>query len=244
MNTSIVLEIATFTYEGAIAAYEAGAHRIELCENPNDGGTTPSYGMLKRIIQEIPIPVFPIIRPRGGNFVYNDAELEIIKDDIRLSKELGYKGIVLGVLTSIGEVNSSIMKELVELSSPMEVTFHRAFDRTRNPFEALEKIIECGCKRILTSGQYPSLMNSLSLIKQLVIQSNDRIIIMPGSGLKSENVQQVLEVTNAKEIHTAARKAIFQESVFSPESMDEQMKYISVDAQEINKILATLNSIK
>jgi copper homeostasis protein len=136
------------------------------------------------------------------------------------------------------------MKELVQISSPMEVTFHRAFDRTRNPFEALEIIIECGCKRILTSGQYPSLMNSLSLIKQLMIQANDRIIIMPGSGLKSENVQQVLEVTNAKEIHTAARKAIFQESVFSPESMDEQMKYISVDALEINKILATLNSIK
>jgi copper homeostasis protein len=244
MYSKIQLEIATFTLEGALIAEKAGANRIELCENPNDGGTTPSYGTLKTVRSLISIPVFPIIRPRGGNFVYSSFEIEVIKQDIICCKELGYTGIVVGVLTSIGDIDFKLLNEFVQLASPMEVTFHRAFDRCKKPSHALEQIIESGCTRILTSGQYPSVVNGIPLLKKLIEQANHRISIMPGSGVNSQNIAMLHDSLQAQEYHTAARIKTFHTDILSPETMNEQLSYVSVDAKEVEAIRYVLNSME
>ncbi|HOZ53023.1 MAG TPA: copper homeostasis protein CutC [Chitinophagaceae bacterium] len=235
------LEIATFTLDGALIAEKAGANRIELCENPNDGGTTPSYGTLKKAREIISIPIFPIIRPRGGDFVYSQYEFEAMKYDISLCKDLGYEGIVIGILDSDGHVDIERISALVALAQPMQVTFHRAFDRTKDAVESLEKIIDCGCSRILTSGQTPSVINGLDLIKDLIDRATDRIIIMPGSGLNSLNIDKIVKFTNAKEFHTAARIKVHHQEVYSPQSMNEELSYISVDETEVSKIRSILD---
>lgn len=237
------LEIAAFTLDGAILASEAGAHRIELCDNAEDGGTTPSYGMLKLAKEKIRIPIFPIIRQRGGDFVYSDEEFEAMKYDINLCKQLGFEGVVIGILLASGQIDKARTAELVNLAKPMQVTFHRAFDRSIDPMNALEEIIECGCTRILTSGQFPSVMNGLVLIKQLIHQAAQRIIIMPGSGLKSSNVFEIAQHTGAVEFHTAARKKVFQQGVSSPLNMNENLTYVSVDTTEIQNIRKILDAL-
>ena len=184
-----MLEIAVFNIQSALLAAAAGAHRLELCENPYDGGTTPSYGTLKTVREKISIPVFPIIRPRGGDFLYSDAEYEVICKDVQLCKELGFDGVVIGLLHADGSIDKERTKKLVDLAYPLEVTFHRAFDRAAHPLQALEDIIACGCNRILTSGQVPNAWDGRELIKQLVEKADDRIIIMPGSGVRSSNIK-------------------------------------------------------
>uniref|UniRef100_UPI0038D1B5C6 copper homeostasis protein CutC n=1 Tax=Hafnia paralvei TaxID=546367 RepID=UPI0038D1B5C6 len=149
-------EIAVFNVHAALLATGAGAHRLELCENPFDGGTTPSYGTLKTVREKISIPVFPIIRPRGGDFLFNDTEYEVICKDVQLCKELGFEGVVTGMLSANGNIDRERTRRLVDLAYPLEVTFHRAFDRAANPMQALEDVIACGCSRILTSGQVPN----------------------------------------------------------------------------------------
>jgi len=239
----ILLEIATFSLQGAIDAAIAGAHRIELCENAGAGGTTPSFGMLKQAPKQVSIPIFPIIRPRGGDFIYSNAEFQIICDDVICCRELGYPGIVVGMLTEHGQVNKKQLEKVMELAGPMEVTFHRAFDRTAEPLTALEEIIDAGCQRILTSGQYPSCVNGLELIKTLVQQANQRIIIMPGSGLNSSNVRQILNESGAFECHTAARETIHSE-YHSPISMNESLTYTGVDSNEIKSILSEIRQVE
>ena len=173
---SFILEIAVFNISSALAAANAGADRIELCENPTEGGTTPSFGTLKAIREKIAIPVFPIVRPRGGDFLYSDEEFEVIKKDVLLIKDLGFEGIVFGLLKKDGTIDKQRTAKLVELAYPLEVTFHRAFDRAAEPSRSLEEIITCGCQRILTSGQVPNAVDGKELIKQLVQQADERII--------------------------------------------------------------------
>ena len=239
----ILLEIATFSLQGAIDAAKAGAHRIELCENAGAGGTTPSLGMLKQAPQQVSIPIFPIIRPRGGDFIYSNAEFQIICDDVTCCRELGYPGIVVGMLNEYGQVNKKQLDKVMALAGRMEVTFHRAFDRTAEPLLALEEIMNAGCKRILTSGQYPSCVDGLRLIQTLVQEANQRIIIMPGSGLNSSNIRQILNNSGAIECHTAARTFIHSEYP-SPISMNENLSYTGVDANEIKSILREIRQIE
>ena len=235
------LEIAAFTLSGALTAQEAGAHRIELCENPHEGGTTPSYGVLAEAIRCINIPVFPIIRPRGGNFVYSNEEFRAMKKDIECCRDLGFAGVVSGILLSDGRVDKERTEELISMAGSMSFTFYRAFDRSRDPFEALEDIIELGCDRILSSGQCPNVMNGLNVLAQLLEQAAQRIIIMPGSGLRSVNVQEIARCTGAREFHTAARSAVHPNEVYSPPSMQERLSYVDVDAQEVQAIGKELN---
>src|SRR6478735_5805917 len=148
----MTLEIAVFNIQSAIMAANAGADRLELRENPYDGGTTPSYGTLKTVREKVSIPVFPIIRPRGGDFLYSDEEYEVMKKDILLCKDLGFEGVVIGMLLPEGSIDINRTAKLVKLAYPLEVTFHRAFDRAKDPLKSLEDIIKCGCQRILTSG--------------------------------------------------------------------------------------------
>ena len=138
--------------KAVVAAQQAGAHRIELCDNPSEGGTTPSYGFIKAAREKLSIELFVMVRPRGGDFFYSGDEFEIMKEDIKMCRQLGCDGIVIGLLKKDGSVDKKRCRELVVLAYPLGVTFHRAFDRTKDPFRALEDIIETGCERILTSG--------------------------------------------------------------------------------------------
>ena len=240
-NQKIVLEVAVFSVEAAIAAINAGADRIEFCENPNEGGTTPSYGSLKTLKALTNKPIFPIIRPRGGDFLYTNAEYESIKSDLLLVKELGYPGAVLGLLNADGTVDKVRTTELVQLAAPLEITFHRAFDRCNDPIKGLEDIIETGCKRILTSGQVPNVANALPLVKTLVEKAAGRIIILPGSGVRANNCQAIIAETGAIEIHSSARKTIASQMNYNAPNMQENMVSMGVDENEIKHMLAALS---
>lgn len=229
----INLEIAVFNIASAIKAQHAGADRIELCENPFDGGTTPSYGTLTTIRQYVSIPIFVIIRPKGGDFYFDDVAFEVMQQDVKLCKELGFEGVVIGLLHKNGSVDVDRTKRLVEMAYPLEVTFHRAFDRAKEPLQAMEDIIAAGCQRILTSGQVPNAPYGKSLIKELVQQADDRIIIMPGSGVRSNNIISLIDFTGVTEVHSSARKMDKTEMLFTPASMLETLENISVDEEEI-----------
>ncbi len=231
--SKVIVEIAVFSVEAALSAIAAGADRIEFCENPNEGGTTPSYGSLVTLKKLTSKTVFPIIRPRGGDFLYTDAEYECIKADVLIAKELGYAGVVIGLLNADGSIDIKRTAALVELAAPMEVTFHRAFDRCKDPFQGLEDIITAGCKRILTSGQVPNAHDALPLISQLVEKANGRIIIMPGSGVRSNNIKEIINVTKATEIHSSARKVMASKMEYTQPSMQENLISYQVNEQEV-----------
>lgn len=238
---STKLEIAVFSVEAAVTALKAGAHRIEFCENPQEGGTTPSYGSLKTLRSFTTQPVFPIIRPRGGDFLYSRSEFEVMKADLNIIKELGYLGAVIGLLNADGSIDTNRTKELVDIAGPsMQISFHRAFDRCNDPLIALEEIIATGCKRILTSGQVPNAVDALPLLKKLVKEAGDRIIIMPGSGVRSNNIKEILEATSAKEIHSSARQMQASKMQNVKESMQENLQTTGVDVEEIKKMLEQL----
>ena len=239
-DQKIILEVAVFSIEAALSAMKAGADRIEFCENPSEGGTTPSYGSLKTLISLTNKPVFPIIRPRGGDFLYTQAEYEVMKADLLLVKELGYPGAVIGLLNEDGSIDIKRTSELVQLAAPMQITFHRAFDRCNDPFKGLEDIIITGCKRILTSGQVPNVGDALPLMKQLVEKAAGRIIILPGSGVRSNNCKQIIDTTGAIEIHSSARKAISSLMNYNAPTMNENMVSMGVDEKEVELMLLAL----
>jgi copper homeostasis protein len=238
--SKIKLEIAVFSVEAALAAIEAGADRIEFCENPLEGGTTPSFGSLSTLITLTSKPIFPIIRPRGGDFLYTKNEFKVMRSDILMAKKLDYPGIVIGLLNQDGSIDVERTKRLVDIASPMEVSFHRAFDRCKDPFKALEDIIATGCKRILTSGQVPSAPNALELIQTLVKEAGDQIIIMPGSGVRGNNIATIKLETKAKEFHSSARKVVPTQMQFVNETMQENLQNMLVDAADIKTMLAAI----
>jgi len=201
-------EIIAFNIESCMAIQEGGADRIELCADPGSGGTTPSFGLIKTAREKVSIDIFPIIRPRGGDFLYSDEEFQIMIKDVLLCKTLECNGVVLGLLKKDGQIDIERTAKLIEAAYPMDVTFHRAFDRCRDPFEALGQLINLGCKRILTSGQELTAPQGAELIAQLVKQSAGRISIMPGSGVRKENIKQLAGITGAHEFHSSLRNDV------------------------------------
>lgn len=238
-----ILEIIGFNIESCIIAQAAGADRIELCSGPAEGGTTASYGFIKAAREKLQIELYPIIRPRGGDFLYSDAEYEIMKADIKLCKQLGCDGIVIGMLNKDGTVDKKRCSHFVELAYPIGVSFHRAFDRTADPFKALEDIIEIGCERILTSGQKPNVADATELIAQLIEKADDRIIIMPGSAVRSENIIDIATRTKATEFHSSARIMADSNMEFVQESLKEKLSHASVDENEIRKMKKLLTEL-
>lgn len=236
------LEVIGFTIESCLIAQAAGAHRIELCDNPSEGGTTPSYGFIKTARENLSIELYPIIRPRGGDFLYSEIEFELMKADIQICKNLGCDGVVIGMLNSDGTVDKQRCKQLVDIAQPMGVSFHRAFDRTKDPFKALEDIISIGCERILTSGQKSVATDGVALLNELVKQANGRIIIMPGSGVRSDNIETLVKKTNATEFHTSARTYTDSKMEFINESMDEQLTSVTTLSNEIKTIIQKLKA--
>ena len=231
-----ILEIAVFNIQSALIAANGGADRIELCENYANGGTTPSYGILKTVREKISIPVFVMICPRAGDFLYSDDEFEVIKKDIVICKKLGFDGIVCGILNIYGTIDQKRTAEIIEWAYPLEFTFHRAFDRCKEPFNALEFLIDSGCDRILTSGQKATVIEGKELIKQLIQQADDRITILPGGGLRSNNAAELKAFTGATEFHSSAKKIVHTKMQFINSNMNDETDQVSVDVEEIQKI--------
>ena len=200
-----LIEIATSDFNTTRSAVEGGADRIELCANLAEGGTTPSLGTIQQCREEFDVALFPIIRPRGGDFLYNKEEFEIMLRDVRLCKELGCDGVVVGMLNADGSIDLQRNAALVKAAYPLGVTFHRAYDRCKDPLVALEQLIEMGVERILTSGQQPSVNEGVELIASLNKIADDRIIIMPGSGVRKENIKMLAEKTGCIEFHSSLR---------------------------------------
>lgn len=237
------LEVIAFNIESCIAIQHCGAHRIELCDNAADGGTTPSYGFIKAAREKISIALYPIIRPRGGDFFYSADEFEIIKTDVKLCKEIGCDGVVIGILNQDGTIEKKRCRQLVELAYPLEVTFHRAFDRVADAEQALENIIDVGCSRILTAGLQPNAVDGTDTIAALIKQADDRIIIMPGSGVRSSNIIDIAEKTGAVEFHTSARMMVGSKMNFNSPAMKENLKSVSVNEEEIKLTLKALQTL-
>ena len=237
----MILEICVANYPSAINAQKAGAHRIELCSELAVGGITPSFGLLKKVLDSVTIPVFVLIRPRSGNFTYSDAEFDIMKENIQLCKDLGASGIVSGLLKEDYTIDTVRTQELIQLSNPLPFTFHRAFDWTPKPIKALEHLIKIGVNRVLTSGQESNAEKGIELLKQLNSIAINRIIILPGSGINSNNTLLFKE-GGFTEIHTSASIIIKNKesnkiSMNSSHYISDLNSYYS----DSNKIKAILN---
>ncbi len=209
----VKIEICAGSLRSALNAQQGGAYRVELCDNLKEGGTTSSYGMLLLARKNLSINLFPIIRPRGGDFLYDGLEFEIMKKDVEQCRDLGCDGVVFGILKKDGNIDVERCLELKQAAGNLGTTFHRAFDRCKDPFTALEEIIEMGFERILTSGMENSAIKGASLISKLVEQAKGRISVMPGAGIRPENLKQLIELTGATEFHTSA-KGIFKSEMF------------------------------
>lgn len=229
----MLLEICANSYHSAKNAQDAGAQRIELCEELSVGGLTPSYGLLKQVTDTLNIPVYVLIRPRGGNFVYSDDEFHIMKHNIELCKNLGCSGIVSGVLNADKTIDVERTKILVELSKPLQFTFHRAFDEVVSPKAALEQLIDLGVQRVLTSGQLDSAEKGIDLLEELHQVSNSRITLLAGGGINSENAKQ-FKAIGLQEIHSSASTKI---------QVEDSMFAIPQTYSDKEKIKAILNAI-
>ena len=236
----MIIEVCANSYESALNAQKAGADRIELCSELAVGGITPSHGLIQKVIEEIDILINVLIRPRSGNFTFSDAEFEVMKKDIQLCKDLGCNGIVSGILNVDNTVDTIRTQELIELAKPLSFTFHRAFDWVENPITEIEKLIEIGVDRILTSGQENAAINGIQLLVKLQNNTNNKLVILPGGGI---NVSNAIEFKKEgfKEIHFSATKLhktidIPQVSMNSSHFFDETKLAVS-DLTTISKII-------
>jgi copper homeostasis protein len=198
------IEIACFNLESTLITQKAGADRVELCADMSVGGTTPIIETIQLAREHLTIDLYVMIRPRGGNFVYSDSEFEQMKSEIETIKKLGVNGFVFGILKDDKTINLEQNKVLVELAKPFPCTFHRAFDAVSNYQKALVDVISCGFSTILTSGTFPNVMEGKEVLRQLVIQANNRIEIMPGGGLRSTNISELNETVKANWYHSSA----------------------------------------
>ncbi len=238
-----IIEIATCDFNTTKSAIAGGADRIELCANLAEGGVTPSYGLIMQCREAFEVLIYPIIRPRGGDFLYTDEEFEIMLHDAKLCKQLGCDGIVIGLLYKDGSIDIKRTATLVEIAYPMGVTFHRAFDRCIDPFKAMEELISMGCERILTSGQQSSAPEGVEMIGKLNQVADHRIIIMPGSGVRKENIKMLAEKTGCTEFHSSLRgkersKMDFIHPAFA--SSEESYTNNSIDPKEVEALRKAL----
>ena len=191
-----------------MAAEHGGADRVELCEDLSAGGVTPRAELLRGVRSQVRVPVFSMIRPRGGNFVYSGAEFSEMRRSISDAKESGMDGVVLGILTEACRVDVARTRELVELAKPLPVTYHRAFDEAGDLHHALDDVIETGAKRILTSGGAKSALEGSAVLAKLIEAAGERIVIVPGAGISGANIEQVARRTRAREFHSGLGTAL------------------------------------
>ena len=232
-NAVMELEVIGFDLASCLVAQQQGADRIELCANPHEGGTTPSYGMIASARECTSIQLFPIIRPRGGDFLYSETEFDAMIADVEQCRHLGCDGVVIGMLSPDGTVDTERCAALIEQAGPMQVTFHRAFDRVRDPRASLEAIIELGCTRILTSGLHPNVDAGKEILRTLVDAAGDRITIMPGSGVRADNIVGLAEFTGARAFHSSARSLRASAMKYVNPAMDEDLSCVCIDPGEV-----------
>lgn len=189
------------SYKEACEAQRLGADRVELCDNLEEGGTTPSYGTIKMVVRDLTIPVFVIIRPRGGDFCYSCEEIEIMKEDIKVCKELGADGVVLGVLKKDKTIDYEVTRELVNLAKPLEVTFHKAIDELKRPQDEVEKLASIGVDRILSSGTRPTALEGKEILNEMIRKADGKIKIVVAGKVTKENLQEVVENIPSSEYH-------------------------------------------
>jgi copper homeostasis protein len=238
-----LVEIATSDFVTTAGAVEGGAHRIELCANLAEGGVTPSLSTIRQCREKFQVLLFPIIRPRGGDFLYTDDEFRIMLNDVLFCRQTGCDGVVIGILLDDGNIDIKRTATLVEAAYPLGVTFHRAFDRCRDPFEALEQLISIGCERILTSGQKPAAPDGVELIAALNKAADDRIIIMPGSGVRKDNVKDLADKTGCTEFHSSLRGKIKSKMQFIHPgfaSSEESYSNNFIDPAEVKAFIEAL----
>lgn len=245
----MIFEVCVDSVEGALAAQQGGAQRVELCDNLVEGGTTPSLGMIEIARKRISIDLNVIIRPRGGDFYFSDFEFEVMLRDVLAARAAGANGVVIGLLLPDGRVDEERARKLIEAARPMSVTFHRAFDMCRDPEEALETLIKLGVDRVLTSGQKDNALEGLNCLASLVKQAGDRIIILAGGGLTAENLPYIASVTQIKECHFATRRHVespmqhrnlecFMGKAYSP---DEYTRLIT-EAEMVRRIVDSISA--
>lgn len=246
--SEILLEICANSLNSALAAEAGGADRVELCENISSGGTTPAFGTLSLAKKLLSIPIHVLIRPRPGDFLYNEAEFACMKMDINACKEMEIDSVVIGILKSDGSIDSERCKELIEIARPMSVTFHRAFDLCIDPYAALEEIIALGCDRLLSSGQETKVTRGALLLHQLNKQAAGRIVIMPGSGVNEENIKLILDATLSNEIHMSAGQWMPGLMNFRhprthlSDSADDDYRVYQTSAEKVRAIKTILNN--
>lgn len=236
------LEICANSVMSCVEAQKGGAYRVELCAAIPEGGTTPSYGDIAVARELLHIKLNVIIRPRGGDFLYSVLEHKIMLKDIEMCRKLGVDGIVIGCLTEEGDVDMERCRELVEAAEKMDVTFHRAFDQCRDPLISLEDIISLGCSRILTSGQQPKAEQGVDLLKKLVQQAGERIIIMPGSGINENNIAKIARETGAVEFHLSAREAVESKMKFRNSAVS--MGGTNITINEFEQLITSAQKVK
>lgn len=240
------MEVCANSFASAAAAQEGGAVRVELCDNLPEGGTTPSYAQIALCKKLLNIKVYPIIRPRGGDFLYTDLEFELMKEDVKVCKELNCDGVVIGILNADGTVDMDRCAELIALASPMKVTFHRAFDMTNDLFKALEDIISLDCERILTSGGKSSAISGASVISELIAKAKGRIIIMPGAGINTDNISELIKMTGATEFHASARSSVQSKMLFRNPGLNmgaegDEFSYDLTDGMTVKSLIDLAN---
>jgi copper homeostasis protein len=246
-----ILEVCAGSLASALAAQEGGAYRVELCDNLYEGGTTPSIGTIELARLKLSIKLHVIIRPRGGDFLYNDLEFAIIKRDVERCRDLGVDGVVIGFLLPDGRIDIERTREIVEMARPMAVTFHRAFDMSRDPFEALGDLKLTGVDRILTSGQKNLATEGAELIAELVKQASDHLVIMPGGGLSEHNIKEFARQVKATEYHATLRHTIYSGMTFRRDdvymgglSAIPEFSNLETDPQRVRSMVESLQNNK
>ncbi|QJW91830.1 copper homeostasis protein CutC [Spirosoma taeanense] len=235
----MLVEVCAYSLDSCLTAQEAGAGRIELCGGLSEGGITPSAGLIRIARQHLTIPLYVMIRPRGGDFVYTPSELAVMRADIESAKSLGADGLVFGILRPDGTVDEAQTRQLIELAYPLPVTFHRAFDMTRDPLEALEAVIRTGAARILTSGQQPTAEAGLPVLQQLVQQAAGRIEIMAGAGVNAGNARQIRK-TRVDALHLSGRQSLPSPMIYR----NPGLSMASVVPDEYERIEAGTDAIR
>lgn len=214
MNLPVLIEVCANSVESALAAQAGGAARVELCSALVEGGITPSAGAIELAHELLQIGLHVLIRPRGGDFCYDETEFAVMKHDIAFCKRAGVDGIVIGVLNPDGHVDAARTSELIAVARPMTVTFHRAFDMTADAFRALDDILALGAERLLTSGQRGNAVEGKELIAELVRRAGDRLIVMPGAGINEGNIRGLITATGAREFHLSGQKKVASRMIY------------------------------
>lgn len=242
-----LLEVAVFTPESAIIACQAGADRIELCSGYSEGGLSPSAASIKLIRQSVDCKLYVMIRPRIGDFLYSEFEKKLILEDIKFCKATDVDGIVVGALTQGGDIDVDFVKTVIETAYPMQVTFHRAFDISRDLFSSLDVLVNCGVNRVLTSGGKDNAFEGLQTITELVKQAADKITILPGGGITPDNVLKILNTTKVREVHFSGKQLItskmkpLSEVKLSSTTDTDDYNWFECDFEIVRKMVSKIN---